>query len=70
MLSPHARLTLHPDVQPLFSTGYFAVQKTMNVFSAMEIDQKQQADGGAVCLTESPLAMKMWMVACAEIARV
>ena len=66
---------MHPDVVTQFSSGYIAVHETMNVFSAMEIDQCHDQvnalmnnDGGAVCSTESPQAMEMWMVVGAEIA--
>ena len=67
----------HPDVHTQFSSGYFVVQRTTNVFSAMAIDQCHEqvnalikSDGGAVGLTESPQALERWMVAGPEIARV
>ena len=56
------------------SSGKFVVHKTDNTFSAMAIDQcHEQNDaiikgsGGAVGLTDNPLALRRWMVAGPEI---
>ena len=60
-----------------FSIGHFTVQKTKRVFSTIPIDQAHEqnnslvkGDGGAVGLTENPSAMRRWMIAGPEIARV
>lgn len=53
------------------------MQKTKRVFSAIPIDQAHEqnnacvkGDGGAVGLTEDPSALRRWMVAGPEVARV
>ena len=50
-----------PEVHTQFSIGHIVVQKTINMFSAMAVDQCHEqvnalikSDGGAVGLTESP----------------
>ena len=60
-----------------FSIGHFTVQKTKRVFSTIPIDQAHEqnnslvkGDGGAVGLTETPSAMRRWMIAGPRIARV
>ena len=67
----------HPDIYEEFKAGHFTAQKTKRVFSAMPIDQAHEqnnacvkGDGGAVGLTENPSALRRWMIAGAEVARV
>jgi len=67
----------HPDVYREFSAGHFTVQKTNRVFSAITIDQAHEqnnacikGDGGAIGLTENPSALRRWMIAGPEVARV
>ncbi len=67
----------HPDIYREFNAGHFTVQKTKRVFSAMPIDQAHEqnnahvkGDGGAVGLTDNPSALRRWMIAGPEIARV
>jgi len=72
--------TKHPDVARKFSEGHFTVQKTQKVFSSIPIDQAHEqnnacikGDGGAVGLTDkfdNPSALRCWMVAGPEVARV
>lgn len=57
--------------------GKFVVQKTQHRFSMIALDHNHEqenevikGDGGAVGLTESPTALRRWMVAGPEIARV
>ena len=67
----------HPDVLAEFNSGRFVVHKTNNKFSAMAIDQchEQNNDvvkgcGGAIGLTGNPGALRRWMVAGPEVARI
>ena len=67
----------HPDIYEEFKAGHFTAQKTKRVFSAMPIDQAHEqnnacvkGDGGAVGLTENPSALRRWMIAGPEVARV
>ena len=67
----------HPEINRKFNAGHFTVQKTKRVFSAIPIDQAHEqnnacvkGDGGAVGLTEDPSALRRWMVAGPEVARV
>ncbi|KAG0712597.1 hypothetical protein GWK47_018171 [Chionoecetes opilio] len=67
----------HPDVFTEFSNGHFTVQKTKRIFSAIPIDQGHEqnnayvkGDGGAIGLTDNPTALRRWMVAGPEVARV
>ena len=69
--------TKHPDVARKFQEGHFTVQKTQRVFSSIPIDQAHEqnnacikGDGGAVGLTGNPSALRRWMVAGPEVARV
>ncbi|KAJ8392755.1 hypothetical protein AAFF_G00072390 [Aldrovandia affinis] len=69
--------TKHPDVARKFREGHFTVQKTQRVFSSIPIDQAHEqnnacikGDGGAVGLTDNPSALRRWMVAGPEVARV
>ena len=81
-LSVHIRDTTtlsnkHPDVLAEFQRGNFVVHKTSNKFSAMVIDQCHEQNnamvkgsGGAIGLTGNPGALRRWMVAGPEIARI
>ena len=67
----------HPEINRKFNAGHFTVQKTKRVFSAIPIDQAHEqnnacvkGDGGAVGLKEDPSALRRWMVAVPEVARV
>ena len=67
----------HPDVYEKFVDGFFVVHKTQNRFSAMALDQAHEqenavvkGDGGAVGLTENPGALRHWIVAGPEVARI
>ena len=69
--------TKHPEVAREFNAGKFTVQKTNRVFSAIPIDQAHEqlnacikGDGGAVGLTDNPKALRRWMIAGPEVARV
>ena len=57
--------SVHPDVFAQFEAGNFTMKKTSRPFSAMAIDQAHEqnnasvkGDGGAVRLTENPIALK------------
>ena len=81
-LSVHIRdmMTLgekHPDVLREFEHGNFVVHKTTNKFCAIAIDQCHEQNnamvkgsGGAIGLTGNPGALRRWMVAGPEIARI
>jgi hypothetical protein len=81
-LSVHIRdmITLakkHPDVLAEFMSGNFVVHKTCNQFSGMALDQcheqnnaKVKGSGGAIGLTGNPGALRRWMIAGPEIARI
>ena len=67
----------HPDVLAEFKSRRFVVHKTSNKISAMSIDQCHEQNnavvkgsGGAIGLTGNPGALKHWMVAGPEIARI
>ena len=67
----------HPDIVAEFHTGKFVIHKTSNKFSAMAIDQCHEQNnatvkesGGAIGLTTDPLALRRWMVAGPEVARI
>ena len=67
----------HPDVLREFEHGNFVVHKTTNKFSAIAIDQCHEQNnamvkgsGGAIGLTGNPGALRRWMVAGPEIARI
>ncbi len=69
--------TKHSEVAKNFNAGNFTVQKTKRVFSTIPIDQAHEqnnacikGDGGAVGLTDNPRALRRWMVAGPEVARV
>ncbi len=66
----------HPDVFAEFKLGNFVVHKTSNKFSAMAFDQSHEQNnamvkgsGGAIGLIGNPGALRRWMVAGPEIAR-
>lgn len=69
---------LHPAVLSEFRAGKFVVHKTRNKFSAMAIDQCHEQNnalikdtaGGVIGLTSNPAAMRRWMVAGPEVARI
>ena len=68
--------TAHPEMAVEFNNGNFTVRKTGRVFSAMAIDQAHEhnncaikSDGGAIGLTQSPDALRRWMVAGPEVVR-
>ena len=81
-LSVHIRdmMTLgekHPDVLREFEHGNFVVHKTTNKFCAIAIDQCHEQNnamvkgsGEAIGLTGNPGALRRWMVAGPEIARI
>ena len=67
----------HPDVFTEFSNGHFTVQKTKRMFSAIPLDQAHEqnnayvkGDGGAIGLTDNATALRRWMVAGPDVARV
>ena len=67
----------HPDVLAEFKSGTFVVHQTSNKFSAMSIDQCHEQNNavvkgssGAIGLTGNPGALRRWMVAGPEIARI
>ena len=67
----------HPDVLTEFMSGNVVVRKTTNKLSAMAIDQAHEQNnamvkgsGGAIGLTGNPGALRRWMVAGPEIARI
>uniref|UniRef100_A0A8C4QRU2 Uncharacterized protein n=1 Tax=Eptatretus burgeri TaxID=7764 RepID=A0A8C4QRU2_EPTBU len=60
-----------------FKASHFKVQKTKRAFSAIPLDQAHEqnnarvkGDRGAVGLTDNPSALRLWMVAGPEVARV
>ena len=66
----------HPEIATEFTNGKFTVHKTKRVFSSMAIDQAHEqnnaavkSDGGAVGLTQTPNALRRWMVAGPELVR-
>lgn len=67
----------HPDVLAELKSGKFVVHKTSNKVSAMSVDQCHEQNnavvkgsGGAIGLTGNPGALRRWMVAGPEIARI
>lgn len=66
----------HPEVHQQFTNGSFVVHKTKKLFSSIALDHAHEqvnamvkGEGGAVGLTESPAALRRWMVAGPEVAR-
>ncbi len=67
----------HPAVFAEFQAGKFVAQKSSHVFSCIALDQNHEqenevikGEGGAVGLTENPAALRRWMIAGPEIARI
>ena len=67
----------HQDILAEFKSGNFVVHKTRNKFSAMALDQCHEQNnamvkgsGGAIGLTGNQGALRRWMVAGPEIARI
>ena len=67
----------HPDVYQQFSAGNFVVKKSEHAFSMIALDQCHEQEnakikglGGAVGLTEDPAALRRWLIAGPEVARV
>ncbi len=67
----------HPAIFTEFCAGNFSVNKTGNKFSAMALDQCHEQNnatvkesGGAIGLLTNPSALRRWMVAGPEIARI
>ena len=67
----------HPDVFTEISNGHFTVQKTRRMFSPIPLDQAHEQNnayvmggGGAIGLTDNATALRRWMVAGPEVARV
>ena len=66
----------HPDEYNHFQEGYFTVHKTSRRFSSTALDHAHKqvnaamkGDRGAVGFAENPSALRRWMVAGPEIAR-
>ena len=66
----------HPAIHAQFCLGSFVAHKSNRVFSSIALDQAHEqvnalvkGEGGAVGLTENPSALRRWMVAGPEIAR-
>ena len=69
--------TNHPAVFQVFQSAKFTVHKTVRRFSAIAVDHAHvqlnadvKGDGGAVGLTESDSALRHWVIAGPEVARV
>ena len=68
---------MHPAIYTEFCAGKFSINKTGNKFSAMALDQcheqnnatVKESGGGAIELLTNPSALRRWMVAGPEIAR-
>ncbi len=67
----------HPNILEQFKSGNFVVHKTRNKFSVMALDQCREQNnamvkvsGGAIGLTGNEGALRCWMVAGPEIARI
>ena len=68
---------LLPEINKEFEKGSFVVHKSGNPFSAIALDHSHEqenaivkGEGGAVGLTSNPAALKRWMIAGPEVARV
>lgn len=66
----------HPQLYSEFCTGNFVTYKINHYFSAIALDQAHEQNnllvkgsGGAVGLTENPVAFRRWMIAGPEISR-
>ena len=64
--------TKHPEVAAEFHHGNFTIQKTNRVFLLLQEQHNAhvKGDGGAVGLTNNPNALRSWMIAGPEVARV
>ncbi|RUM46947.1 MAG: hypothetical protein DSY80_01375, partial [Desulfocapsa sp.] len=67
----------HPCTHNAFLDGHFVARKTSRKFSGIALDQAHEqlndlikGDGGAVGLTENPSALRRWVLAGPEVARV
>ena len=67
----------HPDIHQEFTNGSFVVHKTEMVFSSIPLDYAHEqvnaqvkGESGAVGLTENPAALRRWMIAGPEVARI
>jgi hypothetical protein len=65
------------DVYNEFKNGKFVVQRSERSFSSMALDQAHEqlnkdikGDGGAIGLMENPTALRRWMLAGPELARI
>ena len=70
----NALSTIHPSIYSEFQKGNFVVQRSTNHFSCMAMDQSHEqlnksikGEGGAVGLTEDPVALRRWMIAGPEL---
>ena len=68
--------TINQEAAMEFMSGNFTVRKTSRVLSFMALDQAHEqnnaavkSDGGTVGLTQSPEALRRWMVAGPELMR-
>ena len=66
----------HPQLYAEFCAGNVVAYKTKHCFSSIALDQAHgqnnalvKGSGGAVGLTENPVAFRRWMVAGPEISR-
>lgn len=67
----------HADIHQEFTNGSFVVHKTEKVFSSIalghaheQMNAQVKGEGGAVGLTENPAALRRWIIAGPEIARI
>ena len=67
----------HPIIAREFSNGKFCVQRSVNKFSAISLNQahvqmndKLKGDGGMIGLTENSNGLRRWMVSGPEVTRV
>ena len=65
----------HPQLTAEFHSGKCVVHKSNREFSALAIDQAHEqanavikGDGGAICVTEDPSALRRWMIADPEVS--
>ena len=72
-----ALTSAHPSIHSKFQNGKFVVQQSTNHFSYIAMDQSHEqlnksikGEGGAVGLTEDPVALRRWMIAGPELSRV
>ena len=66
----NALTSTHPSIHSEFQNGNFVVQRSTNHFSYIAMDQSHEqlnksikGEGGAVGLTEDPVALRRWMIA-------